>query len=185
EPLENLARAHVVVLTRADLLSLDARELIRQRVSRIAPLAIWLEAGVRVDQLLVHGQSPRSSAILRGMTVGAFCGIGNPAGFRRTLASVGATIAGWREFPDHHRYQPRDIDSLDAWSAGLAEAQAVVCTRKDWVKLDRDSLGGRPLWALDISLEWLSPTNRLETLLETLGNPAREANADSSGKQRQ
>lgn len=173
EPLENVARAGVVVLTRADLLDDAARAAIRDRVARLAPRAVWLEAGVRVDRLLVHGQPPQPATRLEGLVIGAFCGIGNPDGFRRTLAGVGATVGGWREFPDHHRYSPSDIQLLDAWAAGLATSQAIVCTRKDWVKLDRDSLGGKRLWALDISLAWQSPATELERLLETLASRIR------------
>ena len=209
EPLANLSRAHVVVLTRADLLGPEMRDAIRKRVQRLAPHALWLEAGVRVDRLLRHGSLPatanqavsdgRSPAMpstetrhsetwrtktrhaetssietLRGLPVGAFCGIGNPAGFRRTLERLGATIVGWREFPDHHRFDAKDIGSLDTWSAELTAAQAIVCTRKDWVKLDRGQLGGRPLWALDISLAWQTPLTALEERLEMLGPRARD-----------
>jgi tetraacyldisaccharide 4'-kinase len=174
EPLESLARAGVVVLTRADFLNRSERDAIRDRVALLAPRALWLEAGLRVDRLLAHGQPPRSTTQLTGLAIGAFCGIGNPDGFRRTLASLGATVAGWREFPDHHRFRARDVDMLDDWAAGLAAAQAIVCTRKDWVKLDRERLGGRPLWALDISLAWHSPTAAFEGLLAALIDRTRE-----------
>ena len=92
---------------------------------------------------------------LRGQSVAAFCGIGNPAGFRHTLAACGCRIAGFREFPDHHRYTPADRGSLAAWAERLG-ALAVLCTRKDLVKLSVDSLGGRPLWAVGIELEFLA-----------------------------
>ncbi len=197
EPLANLSRAHVVVLTRADLLGPEMRDAIRKRVQRLAPHALWLEAGVRVDRLLRHGSLPATAnqtvsdglspampsiETLRGLPIGAFCGIGNPAGFQRTLERLGATIVGWREFPDHHRFDAKDIGSLDAWSAELTAAQAIVCTRKDWVKLDRGQLGGRPLWALDISLAWQTPLSALEERLEMLGPRARDVASATTTK---
>jgi tetraacyldisaccharide 4'-kinase len=221
EPLANLSRAHVVVLTRADLLGEELRETIRRRVQQFAPHALWLEAGVRVDRLLSHGSLPAtanqadadvlpaetrpakapsaetpsaetpsaetpsaetlSAETLRGLPVGAFSGIGNPAGFRRTLEGLGATIVGWREFPDHHRFDAKDLGLLDAWSAELTVAKAIVCTRKDWVKLDRGQLGGRPLWALDISLAWRTPLAALEERLETLGRRANRLGSATTG----
>jgi tetraacyldisaccharide 4'-kinase len=206
EPLANLSRTDVVVLTRADLVGEELRETIRRRVQQFAPHALWLEAGVRVDRLLSHGSLPAtanqadadvlpaetrpaealsaealSAETLRGLPVGAFCGIGNPAGFRRTLEGLGATIVGWREFPDHHRFDAKDIGLLDAWSAELTAAKAIVCTRKDWVKLDRGQLGGRPLWALDISLAWRTPLAALEEQLETLGQRARCLGSATTG----
>ena len=62
---------------------------------------------------------------IRGQSVAAFCGIGNPAGFRHTLETCGCRVAGFREFPDHHRYTPKDVDLLAEWSRGLG-ASAVV-----------------------------------------------------------
>jgi tetraacyldisaccharide 4'-kinase len=201
EPLANLSRADVVVLTRADLVGEELRETIRRRVQQFAPHALWLEAGVRVDRLLRHcclpatanqtvsdGLSPvmpsadtLSAETLRELPVGAFSGIGNPAGFRRTLEGLGATIVGWREFPDHHRFDAKDLGLLDAWSAELTAAKAIVCTRKDWVKLDRGQLGGRPLWALDISLAWRTPLGALEERLETLGRRANRLGSATTG----
>lgn len=211
EPLANLSRADVVVLTRADLVEEESRETIRRRVQQFAPHALWLEAGVRVDRLLRHCCLPAtanqtvsdglfpamppaetlsadtlstdtlSAETLRGLPVGAFSGIGNPAGFRRTLEGLEATIVGWREFPDHHRFDAKDLDLLDAWSAELTAAQAIVCTRKDWVKLDRGQLGGRPLWALDISLAWRTPLGALEERLETLGRRANRLGSATTG----
>ena len=39
---------------------------------------------------------------LRGRTVAAFAGIGNPAAFRRTLEDLGANVIDFRTYPDHH-----------------------------------------------------------------------------------
>ena len=87
--------------------------------------------------------------------VAAFCGIGNPAGFRHTLASCGYRVAGFREFPDHHAYTPRDLAALARW-AGDCGAAAVLCTQKDLVKLHVDRLGDLPLRAVAIDLEILA-----------------------------
>ena len=89
-----------------------------------------------------------------GKPVAAFCGIGNPAGFRHTLETCGWQVAGFREFPDHHRFNRADVQSLAEW-AGEIEAAAIVCTGKDLVKLGIDSLGPRSLWAVDIGLDFL------------------------------
>ncbi len=42
----------------------------------------------------------------------AFCGIGNPKSFRRTLDELGVGILEWREFPDHHSYSLQDFEGL-------------------------------------------------------------------------
>jgi 3-deoxy-D-manno-octulosonic-acid transferase len=56
----------------------------------------------------------------------AFCGLGNPASFRRTLAGLGIEVTAWREFPDHHAYRREDLLGLDP---------PIVTTEKDAVNL--------------------------------------------------
>lgn len=70
---------------------------------------------------------------LAGKTVYAFAGIGRPEKFRHTLESVGATVEGWAEFPDHYPYAEEDLAELmaSAESAGIP----VYTTVKDHVRL--------------------------------------------------
>ena len=100
-------------------------------------------------------------------SVAAFCGIGNPAGFRHTVEQCGCTIVDFREFPDHHRYTPDDLKSLARWADGL-DVSAVLCTCKDFVKINRDRLGGKPLSAVRIEMEFLDGREALESLLKKL-----------------
>jgi tetraacyldisaccharide 4'-kinase len=154
EPVAGIGRAGVVVLSRADMLGQADRDKIRDRVRRHAPTAIWAEVTHAPRWLVNWGGREEPLESLLGKPVAAFCGIGNPAGFRHTLETCGWQVASFREFPDHHRYDRADVGSLTEWAAEL-EAAAVVCTGKDLVKLGVDSLGGHPLWAVDIGLEFL------------------------------
>ena len=109
----------------------------------------------------------------------AFCGIGNPAGFRHTLQTSGCRVAAFREFPDHHRYDRADVESLIDWADEL-DVAAVVCTHKDLVKLSVDRLGRHPLWAVTIGLEFLAGQEELEGKLEPLlpGRPPKKLRLD-------
>ena len=169
EPVEGLARAHVVALTRADLISADERALIRDRVTKLAPSADWIEVVHAPVELVAYrdeaiaGEVPgphKSLETLRGRRVLAFCGLGNPAGFRHTLAACGYDVAAFREFPDHHQYGQADLDQL-AVEAERLNVEAVVCTQKDLVKIRRDRLGDRPLWAVRVGIEFLSGRDAL------------------------
>jgi tetraacyldisaccharide 4'-kinase len=120
EPLEGLARADVVALSRADLIGPDQRGEIRRQVEHYAPRAQWMELAHRPETLLGFakpqaalgsGAEPAAQAkpqaalgSLAGQRVLAFCGIGNPAGFRHTLAACGYRVVEFLEFPDHHGY---------------------------------------------------------------------------------
>ena len=80
------------------------RAAIRDRVAKLAPQAAWCEV-VHAPSGLVNSRGQTQPLdVLRGRRVAAFCGLGNPAGFRRTLESTGCEIVVWREFPDHHAY---------------------------------------------------------------------------------
>ncbi|HET6879727.1 MAG TPA: tetraacyldisaccharide 4'-kinase [Pirellulales bacterium] len=165
EPLSGLARADVVALSRADLVDAGRRAEIEARATRRAKQALWIEVEHRPQHLINADGRTTSLDTIAGRPVGAFCGIGNPAGFRRTLAAVGAQMREWREFADHHAYSRDDVESLAAW-ADSHGVEAVVCTAKDLVKLRLDRLGNRPLWALGIALEITRGRNEFETLLE-------------------
>ena len=73
-------------------------------------------------------------------------------------------MAGFREFPDHHRYDRDDVASLDHWVREL-NAGAALCTDKDLVKLELDQLGGRSLRAVRVGLEVLAGRTELEHAL--------------------
>jgi len=164
EPLMGLGRADVVALSRADMLPPERRNEIWQEVARYAPQAATIETAHAPRCLLSSTGAEEPLDSLRGQRVAAFCGIGNPAGFRHTLETCGYQLAAFREFPDHHRYTPDDIDSLTRWTQELAPA-AVLCTHKDLVKLSVTRLGEKPLWALAVGLEMLHGREALESRL--------------------
>ena len=169
EPVAGLRRAHVVVLTRADMLDAIRRAEIWRVVQKHAPQAVCAEAMHAPRVLLAADGREQPLAALEGAAVAAFCGLGNPAGFRHTLGTCGCRIASFREFPDHHRYTDADVASLAAWCERL-DVSAVVCTEKDLVKLPVDRLGGRPLWALGVGLEFLGGQEALEAKLSALSD---------------
>lgn len=60
----------------------------------------------------------------------AFCGIGNPDGFRKDLERWHVSFTGLQEFRDHHRYTAADVTKLQE-KARQAGARALVTTEKD------------------------------------------------------
>ena len=76
---------------------------------------------------LVHVKTGESRAAgeLRGKTVRAVAGIGNPARFFDTLRALGAVVTE-AAFPDHHRFRPEDLTS--------ETDELLVMTAKDAVK---------------------------------------------------
>ena len=70
---------------------------------------------------------------LAGRRVFAFAGIGRPEKFRASLAAAGVTVAGFRDFPDHHFYTAREGRAVLAAAAALDAVP--VTTAKDAVRL--------------------------------------------------
>ncbi len=167
EPPGELRRAQLVGLSRANLLSLARRDEIRRQAALLAPQASWAELIHAPQRLRNSSGKEESLGSLANCPVAAFCGVGNPAGFQRTLEMCGYRVIAFREFADHYRYARADIDWLIAWAKGL-EVAAVLCTHKDLVKLGVDQLGSRPLWALTIALEFLSGREAFEARLAGL-----------------
>jgi tetraacyldisaccharide 4'-kinase len=171
EPASGLRRGHAVVLTRSDQVEPAQCERLRQRLARLAPGLPVVEATHQPVELINAEGSVEGLALLREHPVGAFCGIGNPAAFQRTLADLGARLSAFRTFPDHHGYTRADVDALRAWAEGLPPEAVVVTTQKDLVKLRLARLGSRALWAVRIRLA-LDGQQTLDRLLEGVLPPA-------------
>jgi len=107
----------------------------------------------------------RPLAELQARRVAAFCGVGNPEGFRRSLERCGFEIAALRPLADHFAYRPDDVAALESWVSSL-DAVAVVCTCKDLVKVGPLWSGKTPLWALASSLEIASGLPEFQAVLE-------------------
>ena len=168
EPLSNLARAGVVVLTRSDLVDATERERIRDRVRKQAPSVVWVETCHRPLGLLAADGTRTSLDPLLQAPLAAFCGVGNPDGFRRTLDRCGLAVKLFRAYPDHHAYPPQDVQQLTDWVTSDSGVSAAICTHKDLVKIDRPHLGNVPLWALLIGVQVTRGQEQLERRLEKL-----------------
>ncbi|QDT75435.1 tetraacyldisaccharide 4'-kinase [Lacipirellula limnantheis] len=175
EPVTGLRRAKAVVLSRADMIDAAARQQVRTRVERLAPQAVWAEVEHRPAALVDSAGASYGLEELRGQSILAFCGIGNPAGFRHTLEGLGCQIAAWREFPDHHNYTREDVEEL-AQLVRTSGSRVAVCTRKDLVKLRVPTVGGAPLRAVSVELRFLRGEAELTAAMEPIVDKAGGAN---------
>ncbi len=158
EPLSSLARADAAVIVRA-VPGLDVSG-VERRLSELcggAPTAVY---DVVPSALLSPEGGEEDPRMLEGRKVFAFCGTGSPGRFRATLEALGAEVAGFAAFPDHHAYRKADLERVEA-SAEEAGAEVLVCTAKDGVKcaaIDRP----RKYHILQIRLQPASGAEELE-----------------------
>ena len=153
EPVAGLSRAGLVVITRCD--GSDLALPITREVRRWNQQAPVFESSVEPRAWVEHASGVRVALGERPFQrVGAFCGLGNPATFRRTLDDRGLEIADWVEFDDHHRYRPRELRHL-AEHAAACGATALVTTQKDAINLCEaagDLVAPLPLYWLEIGM---------------------------------
>jgi len=159
EPAGNLKRASAVLLTRCDQVEQTELEATRDWLTRRFP-----DLPIAETEHRPCGEPGEWN----GKDVAAFCGIGNPEAFRRTVESLGARVIAFRAFPDHHAYTRGDVDDLRNWAGNLPEGVAIATTQKDWVKLRLTELGGRPLRTVCIAMEFRSGEAEFQDLLRTL-----------------
>ncbi len=165
EPRSALRRADVVVLTRVDQVDAEALGTLREDVRREthAPLA---EVAFRPTHLRSLTGETASVESLVDERLLAFCGIGNPDGFRRTLDDVGLSLGddAFVPFTDHHHYTQAECQQL-VERARAQSATALVTTQKDLVKLDPVWCSELPVWAVVIGAEVVAGREELEAVL--------------------
>jgi 3-deoxy-D-manno-octulosonic-acid transferase len=129
EPCRSLARASAIVVTRVEpgqqITGLE--HMIRKYnvdapiyTARIAPRS-WTDYESKVQ---------RPVADVKFGRVAAFCGLGNPRAFWRTLEELEIDIAFRWAFGDHHHYKPTELERLSRQAAD-GGAEVLVTTEKD------------------------------------------------------
>ncbi len=97
----------------------------------------------------------------------AFCGIARPRQFLEGLKSSKLEIAGTFTFPDHYRYQQRDIDRLLALKK-QTKAGSFITTEKDLINLGTLSTQLSPLAAVPLRIELETPEQALTEMIKAL-----------------
>lgn len=170
EPVNGLKRAHCAVITRVDLVDETQRQAIRDRIQKVQPRLPIAEVSYPPNELLAAtGESQPLSAV-RGQTVCAFCGIGNPSAFRQNLKAHEVIVPddAFLTFPDHHHYTSSELKAV-LESAQKHKASAVLTTLKDLVKVDPTLVSDIPLWAVNIGVEFDRGRDDFHQLLQSVG----------------
>jgi tetraacyldisaccharide 4'-kinase len=161
-----LRRADLVVITRADQCSPDDRQSLKAELKRLRGTSDCVEIAFAPTRLIGLDGTTQLVNWAASQPALAFCGIGNPDGFRRTLSTLGVT-ADLKVFPDHHHYQACDLVTL-AEQARSFSADVVLTTLKDLVKIHPDHWQGPPLYAVEIGVQFLSGQELLEQQLKSV-----------------
>jgi 3-deoxy-D-manno-octulosonic-acid transferase len=153
EPLEGLARANAFVLTRIkETPNVRAIESVLRRYNSDAPV---FHSRIEIRQWLgCDGVCLRPTG-LKGTPAVAFCGLGNPESFWRSLHRVGVEPIEKHNYEDHHSYTPAEMRRLGRHALDVG-ASVLVTTTKDAVNLPADyqaMIAPLKLYWLEIGVE--------------------------------
>ena len=183
ESLGALRRASVVLVTRKSSSAVRARE-VADALHACAPRAdvaiVHLAADVLRRWPAEAGDEAtgdeRSIDVLRGATVLAAAGVGDPDAFVAQLAAAGARVRLAR-YADHHAYTRDDAAAL---AAGIAGGTWFVTTLKDAVKLGPLwPRGAVPLWYVSQRVTVERGADALAARLDAVAAAARARAADA------
>ncbi len=171
EPLRNLLRADVFLLTRTDQVSSNELMEIRNKLIRINSEALIVESlqkFCRLERLNSQSQiKPEDLSLLQNKEVVSVCGIGNPVSFEKTLETLGSKIIKRFRFPDHYEYTQKDLKNIFQ----QAENAVVITTEKDAVRIKDEIAGIGDILILKISLQITTGYKELKELIDLkLGN---------------
>lgn len=171
EPKHHLARAAVVVVTRADALDTRERGLLHSQIGQMAP-----QADVYFSRHMALGFVPvgdltaplQPLELLQGKNIVALSGIAQPQSFARTLReAAGANVTRHLAFSDHARYGVAEVDiALEAMRTG--NAGALVMTEKDAVKWPESSRTDFPVYALRVQMHLENEAGFQEAVMRRL-----------------
>ncbi len=165
-----LARAHAIVLTRADLASAEQLAQSRQAVALSSSAPLWTARHAPRELFDEHSRQPRPLQVLEGAPVLALSALAGNRLFVRTLEEAGARVVAKVARGDHHAWSRSEIVRA-VGQARQAGARAIVTTGKDAAKIDPAWAQGIELWSLRVELEiergeelWLLVRSRLGLL---------------------
>lgn len=158
---QSLSRADWIIVTQLE--SDFCKEAILQKVRPFskAPI-IGFSSSYELDFQVV------------GKKVGAFCGIAKPSFFYKALGSKGVQIVKTLTVSDHHCPSLEDLShfALECQKLG---AEFIICTEKDWVKLDSLTSLVLPIQSLKMKFEcvwneniWKEMVQSIQTRMENL-----------------
>ena len=137
EPLENLKRADLIIITRANLIDEKLITNYKLRITNYNPDCPIFTAENKISNLVelknfYKNLKPKTQNLKPKSF--AFCALGNPDNFFEQLRREEFNLVSTKKFPDHHRYTQTDLEKLET-EAEQTGAEILLTTAKDAVKL--------------------------------------------------
>lgn len=161
EPLHNLARGDLFLLTKTDQSSKLSRIQLRNTIAKYNVDAPVIESIHHPKNFVEIADWYKGIAVnirnledLKGKDVMVFSAIGNPSSFEQTLSSIGVNILEAVRYPDHHDYGMLEMQYINERASSL-KAVAMIATAKDAVKIPTEFIYSDreiPLYILNMDI---------------------------------
>ena len=136
EPLSCLKRADIIIYTKTNLKSSQG---IRRKITPYLPPHTLEFDSQYLPSHLISAKDGRSLSLseLDDKRCLLFSGIGNPSGFAEVVKGAGGSIVDHLILDDHQIFDDKCLNKLELFMLSHP-AEYVICTEKDWVKLEED-----------------------------------------------
>ncbi|HBR21157.1 MAG TPA: tetraacyldisaccharide 4'-kinase [Nitrospiraceae bacterium] len=134
EPLKEIERADIIVLTKTgDIRQAMIEDIVGEIKNYNSKAQVFLSMHKPAEFVkLSGGTMPIEWA--KDKNFFAFCGIGSPESFKKTVLSAGCHLKGIKKYSDHYTYKEEDIEDIIK-EAKAGNADWIVTTEKDMVRL--------------------------------------------------
>ena len=146
EPIKHLKRADVLVFTKTNITN-PSPYLIKVSEKLSLPT---IKSHIKASNTLYDGK--KSVPVNKNKRTVAVSALGDQRGFHKTLDQIGLAVVEKITFLDHHDYVQKDIDEIID-KADKHNADIIVTTEKDLVKLKKYNLGKHELFSLPIQFK--------------------------------
>ncbi len=165
EPVEQIKRASSFVLTHCtEDCNLTGERSIIEAHAQGRPIFRCMHVP---ETLFVAGRKKSLDlASLKGRRLFAFSGIARNERFRKTIAKLEGNLAGFLEFPDHHRYAHEDLRLIWERARGL-KVDYIVTTEKDYVNIWTEMPSTPRLLVLAVSISFGDDTEAFASYLKS------------------
>ncbi|MBE36890.1 MAG: tetraacyldisaccharide 4'-kinase [Opitutaceae bacterium] len=168
EPIKHLKRASYVFLTKSNG---ERDQELEALIQKHNPGVDAIECAHKPKYLQRFESEERQTLdFLKGRRVVAFCGIATPESFEKFLRDLGAKIVGRERYLDHYRYGEDDFEELEAL-ARKEDADCIITTEKDAVRINEGREWDRPLYYLRLEIEILRGASDFDEAVSRLCFP--------------
>ena len=171
EAVAGLTRADAVVITRCDQTTEAQLGRLEEKLRLANPDMMIARAIHKPVCAKSAGNEEIGIDELKNKKIFAFCGIGNPNAFFRTIKGLGANLAGSKIYNDHYHYTDNCLADIYE-QARYMKADLILTTQKDWTRIISDCQSPIVncqdiLWVyLVIELKFIAGEDKLKQLIE-------------------